>query len=170
MQKQFKYALFLVVGFTLVIFSENISRRIGFKLGEHTFYLGIIIIPTILTLAILEIRKVNFNGTIDFVKALINTGIISLYASFPIGLISFVYVKYIDAERQEKILEGTRQNLIAAGKTAQEVAAQTEGLRIASSPFVMAIVSFFMTLFFCLFCSLIISAIVQRKKISNAAA
>ena len=109
-----------------------------------------------------EKRESNLGGRYTFSKALLTGVLITVFSSIFTAIMTFVYVQFVDAERQRGIIEGTRQNLIASGASESQVAAQIASLQFIMSPLAMTFGAIILMMMVGVFFSLIGAAFVRK--------
>lgn len=123
-----KYGIILgAIGivFNLMLYSQDLHYQIDVKRILFTIGLGLVFIIVGSIFAILEFRKQN-NGYVSFAEGL-KIGIGMALISGIIGIIfSFVLMKVIDPEMEQKALEYSTNMLLESGMPVEQVQKQIE--------------------------------------------
>jgi cytochrome c biogenesis protein CcdA len=163
MKIEIKYAIFLTMSNLGVLTIEWISERLGFQIGTHAWYLGLFFVPLILFLGMRKKREVNPNKSFSYLNAFGTGFLTTLFSSILTAILTFVYVRFFDIERQTKIIESMRQNLTNTGLSESQVSSQIESWKFIMSPMVMSFGAMLLMVMAGVFFSLISATFVRKS-------
>jgi membrane protein required for beta-lactamase induction len=103
--------------------------NIGYELGlmyrtdglQYLVYLGIVIHPLAVFLALWELKRKKYNNRLLFVPALFTGVLTSTIAGLMYCFFTYVDIHLLDFRQYKEVMEYTAQEMEEQGKTAQEI-------------------------------------------------
>lgn len=114
-----------------------IYLNIGYELGlmfrtdglEYLVYLGIVIHPLAVFLALWELKRKKYNNRLPFFPALITGVLTSTIAGLMYCLFTYIDIHLLDFRQYKEIMEYAAQEMKEQGKTAQEIEAAIQKMK-----------------------------------------
>jgi uncharacterized membrane protein len=136
-------------------------------MGEHTYALFFLLLPFIVFLALLELRKKEYAGRLTFANGFRGAILICAITSVLAGVVYLIYVLTFEQERSAEIIRRAMESNEQSGMSQSQLQDARRYLEMTHSPFLGGFLMAFITLLYGVFISLACSGLLQIGKHRN---
>ena len=150
-------AAMIVFGLILYISGQHMNQYLG--------YFNYLLLIGGMAWGTLEYRKTYTNGFMSFGMAFTSCFMIGLFASILSALYTFVFAQFIYPGFGEEILEKARENMMNSSQQMSDEQLETalEWTRKFTSPVMMAVWGFFISIFFSAILALVTAIFLKKE-------
>lgn len=128
---------------------------------------SVVVMWTLITLGLLQIRNRKLDGFISYGKALGTGTLLSLVAAMLLAIYTYIFLEFIDPGFIDSIMEKAYNDMQAQGSSEAEIDMAMKITEGFTNPFVMAFTGIFTNVLLGFLGSLIIAAAVKREPGQN---